>query len=252
MLEMLLERPEVPNTLAFVAMALGCEVFERAIPYQKLDRRSGLKRDVLAFVVLALVLPRASELLGPACALLEREAVLPLLEPLRTLPSAVKLPLGLVLLDFLFFGIHCAMHRSDFLWRLHEWHHSSEQLYWFSGFRSSVVAIFVYSAPQVGVAWLLRPSALEALIGGLVALFFQLWTHTNVPLRLAQLEWVVVSPRYHRVHHAVVENRYANLATMFPVWDHLFGTYVDPASLAEGVQTGLGYRKSALRMILGV
>lgn len=252
MLDQILENPENLKTLALVAMAIGFEIAERVLPYQKIGRRAvGL--DVVAFVVLALALSGSGALLEPAWRLLERDGIRPFLETCRGLPSPVKVLAGLAVVDVSLYWIHRAMHRFDVLWRAHEWHHSSENLYWFSGFRTSLVHVFLYAIPQVGLGgWLFRPSPLEALAAGLIAIFLQIWMHANVPVSLGPLEWVVVSPRYHRVHHAIGDNRFVNLANFFPIWDHLFGTYVDPASFGDGFKTGLGYPKSTIRMIVGV
>ena len=59
-------------------------------------------------------------------------------------------------------------------------------------------------------------------------------SHTNVRLSFGTvLERVLVSPRYHRLHHAIGLGHESagpgslgghNLAVLFPVWDVMFGT----------------------------
>jgi sterol desaturase/sphingolipid hydroxylase (fatty acid hydroxylase superfamily) len=64
-----------------------------------------------------------------------------------------------------------------------------------------------------------------------------------------------VTPDYHRIHHSATINRGKNLGTTFRLWDRLFGTYVDPASVPEFFPLGLGETvevKKVPRMLLGV
>jgi sterol desaturase/sphingolipid hydroxylase (fatty acid hydroxylase superfamily) len=44
----------------------------------------------------------------------------------------------------------------------------------------------------------------------------------------------------------------ANLATLFTVWDRLFGTYVDPDSVKGELSFGIGEEVPPLRLVLGV
>lgn len=54
------------------------------------------------------------------------------------------------------------------------------------------------------------------------------------------------------VHHSV-ERKYSdtNFAQIF-VWDKLFGTYTDPASVPEDAPSGLNYQNTNLRLLFGL
>ena len=45
----------------------------------------------------------------------------------------------------------------------------------------------------------------------------------------------------HRIHHSEeVGEQFKNLSDIFPLWDHLFGTYTEaPAAGDDGIVTGL-------------
>ena len=74
-------------------------------------------------------------------------------------------------------------------------------------------------------------------------LLYQFWVHTRHIPKLGWLEWVLITPSNHRVHHAqnpVYLDR--NYGGVFILWDRLFGTFKeeDPAEpVVFGVTTPL-------------
>ena len=79
------------------------------------------------------------------------------------------------------------------------------------------------------------------------------WMHVNVTWRSNWLEWVVVTPRYHHIHHSDNPLHFkANLAALFTIWDRLFGTYVDPDSIKEPLTFGIGEEVPLVRLAVGV
>jgi sterol desaturase/sphingolipid hydroxylase (fatty acid hydroxylase superfamily) len=65
------------------------------------------------------------------------------------------------------------------------------------------------------------------------------WMHLNVRWGPRWLEWFIATPRYHHIHHSDHPAYYgANIAALFPIWDHLFGTYVDPESVPRQLAFG--------------
>jgi sterol desaturase/sphingolipid hydroxylase (fatty acid hydroxylase superfamily) len=246
------QRFEDYETTALVALALCFETAERLRPDRKIDKKVHLRLDVIALIVLFVAVGLSRKGLGLAFQPLA-EAVVPGLEQLRALPGVAKVVASLVLADFTTYWIHRAMHKWDVLWRTHEFHHSVENLWWFSGFRTSVLHGFLFAIPQVLIPFaIFKVSVIEAGIGFSIGVFFQLWMHSNVRASLAPIEWVFVTPEYHRLHHSATRHRDKNLAIGFTVWDRLFGTYVDPRSIAPDYPMGLGYAKDRRRLIVGV
>jgi sterol desaturase/sphingolipid hydroxylase (fatty acid hydroxylase superfamily) len=168
----------------------------------------------------------------------------------------VKIGLALVCADFTIYWIHRAQHKSDTLWRTHAWHHSIEQLYWFSGFRTSFLHSFLYNVPQAAVPMLVfQLSPLDTGVAYSIGLFVQFWEHTNVRVSIGPLRYLVITPKYHRIHHSAVEPLGKNLAPIFSLWDLLFGTFLDPNTMPEDFPVGLGQRvepRKMPRMVLGV
>ncbi|MDH3431469.1 MAG: sterol desaturase family protein, partial [Gammaproteobacteria bacterium] len=61
-----------------------------------------------------------------------------------------------------------------------------------------------------------------------VSLIYQFWVHTQVVRRMGWLDYILVTPSNHRVHHAQNE-RYIdkNYGGILILWDRLFGTFAD-------------------------
>ena len=59
-----------------------------------------------------------------------------------------------------------------------------------------------------------------------IHLFAQFWYHTKHIGKMGFLEYIIVTPSQHRVHHAInpiyIDK---NLAAIFCVWDRIFGTF---------------------------
>jgi sterol desaturase/sphingolipid hydroxylase (fatty acid hydroxylase superfamily) len=242
--------------VAFLGLIALFEACERLWPAQVVDRRRDLRLDLLSFGC-ALAFNRLStHAVDTLAAGLVPEVLVPWRRALASLPALWRILMAIVLVDFLLYWIHRAQHRNALLWRTHAWHHSIEQMYWFAGFRTSLLHSFIYNVPQVLVpTMLLALSPLEAGLGFAVGLFIQFWEHTNLTVDIGPLRHVLITPDYHRIHHAATDRRGMNLAPTLRVWDRLFGTYVDPATMPDAFAMGLGQRVRARevpRMLLGV
>ncbi len=76
------------------------------------------------------------------------------------------------------------------------------------------------------------PAALPRLAQVRPARSTLLWgffIHANVKWRFGWLEWIVVTPAFHRWHHVAGEHQDMNYAALLPVFDYLFGTLYLPA-----------------------
>jgi len=241
---------------AFVALVAIFEVCERIWPARKVDRWRDLRLDLLSFVF-AVVVNRLCTYVIRRCVGDVTPALLASpIRYLQSLASPIKILLALFLADFTIYWIHRAQHKYALLWRTHAWHHSIEQMYWFAGFRTSFLHSFIYNLPQVVIPiTLFRLSPVEAGIGYSLGLLIQFWEHTNLNVSVGPLAWLIITPAYHRIHHSATIHRGKNLGTTFSLWDRLFGTYVDPASVPDSFPLGLGEpvaSRKIPRMFLGV
>jgi sterol desaturase/sphingolipid hydroxylase (fatty acid hydroxylase superfamily) len=248
--------PQDCEVAAFLALVLLFETSERFWPARRVDRRAHLRTDVLSFALAVAMNRIATRAVTGTLGTAGPELASGPLSALQALPGAARIALALVVVDFLLYWIHRSQHRFEILWRTHAWHHTVEQLYWFSGFRTSFLHSLLYNIPQAAVPMLVfRLSPLQTGAAYAIGLFVQFWEHTNLRVTLGPLRRWFVTPPYHRIHHSAIEPRGMNLAPIFPVWDRMFGTYVDPLSVSTSFPLGLGERvenRRAPRMLLGV
>jgi sterol desaturase/sphingolipid hydroxylase (fatty acid hydroxylase superfamily) len=243
------------QTAAFFGLVILFEILERVRPAREIDRWKDLKIDVLSFA-LALGLNRACKLMvGGVIAAWTPAALAAAFDGLHAWPAVIRIAMAIVVVDFIIYWIHRAQHHFDTLWRTHAWHHSIEQLYWFSGFRTSFFHSFMYAIPATSVSTLVfNLSPLEAGIGYSIGLLIQFWEHTNLRVNVGPLRHIIITPAYHRVHHSTRHNR-SNFGTAFSVWDRMFGTYTNPDLVPPDEPLGLGEpidEKQIPRMLIGV
>jgi sterol desaturase/sphingolipid hydroxylase (fatty acid hydroxylase superfamily) len=240
------------ETITFFGLASLFEILERLRPAVKTDRWLNWKSDALSFTF-AILMSRISQRLVAAPTGLY--ALTWTFEILHRLPGALRIFLAIVVADFMIYWIHRAQHRFTPLWHTHAWHHSVQELYWFSGFRTSFLHSLIWNVPQVVVPILLfHLSAFQIAIAYSISLFIQFWDHTNLDVNIGLLRYLVTTPVYHRVHHSVEHNQ-SNFAATFSLWDRLFGTYCDPTGIPADAPLGLGEpfgKRRATRMLAGV
>jgi sterol desaturase/sphingolipid hydroxylase (fatty acid hydroxylase superfamily) len=168
-------------------------------------------------------------------------------------PLTIRVLLYLVLADFGAYWVHRLLHTRH-LWRAHKWHHSPVYLYWMSGIRLSVVQGTIQNLPYIVVGGLLAfsPSWMfwAIFLKNTVTNDFM---HLNVWWGNRSLEWLIVTPRYHHIHHSDNPEHYKNnLAVLFPIWDHLFGTYLDPEKVGRNLTFGIGESVTPIRLVVGL
>jgi sterol desaturase/sphingolipid hydroxylase (fatty acid hydroxylase superfamily) len=248
--------PHDCEILAFFVLVAVFELWERFRPAREIDRWADLKIDVLSFSLAVLMNRLCTRAIMSFVNSAAPAMVAGGLVRLQALPGVVKIILAIFMADFVIYWIHRCQHNTDTLWRTHAWHHSIEQLYWFSGFRTSFMHSFIYNIPQATVPMLIfKLSPAEAGIGYSIGLLIQFWEHTNVHVNIGPLKWLFITPDYHRVHHSATRHCRMNLGTTFSLWDRMFGTYVDPATMPESFPLGLGEpidKKKIPRMLLGL
>ena len=168
-------------------------------------------------------------------------------------PLAVRVVLYFILADFGHYWVHRLTH-TRYFWRIHRWHHVPTYMYWLAGMRTTVPDFFLVNIPYVLAYSLLYIS--PWWMGTAIAASNILqtdWMHLNVGWRLKWLEWIIVTPRYHHIHHSNNPQHYTrNLAPLFTVWDRLLRTYLDPDEVGTKLSLGTGEKHNAVRLVLGV
>ncbi|MCL6275222.1 sterol desaturase family protein [Muricauda sp. 2012CJ35-5] len=133
---------------------------------------------------------------------------------------------GFLALDFAGYWNHRLSHRINFFWNQHVIHHSSEEFNLACALRQSISNLLVY------FPFLMIPAALLGVPHKVVAilaplhLFAQFWYHTQHIGKMGWLEYIIITPSQHRVHHAInPEYIDKNLGQIFSFWDRMFGTF---------------------------
>jgi sterol desaturase/sphingolipid hydroxylase (fatty acid hydroxylase superfamily) len=231
-------------------------VCERLWPAHRVDRYKDLKLDVLSFAFALAVNRVVTLIIGGTVGDTTPEFLQSTAAWLRGLSSPVRIVMAIFIVDFIIYWIHRSQHRFGLMWRTHAWHHSIEEMYWFAGFRTSFFHSLLNNIPQVIVpVTIFHLSTVEAGICYSTGIFIQFVEHTNWRLSFGPLNWLLVTPDYHRIHHAATLHRGKNLAGTFRIWDKMFGTYVDPAKVDKDFALGLDEpvdAKKITRMLTGV
>jgi sterol desaturase/sphingolipid hydroxylase (fatty acid hydroxylase superfamily) len=135
---------------------------------------------------------------------------------------------GFVLLDYAYWWWHWANHVFPFFWRFHNVHHTDldmdvttaarfhfGEIFFSIGFLSLVLLVFGI-APLTFVGFFI---AFEAAV---------CFHHSNwrLPIGIERiLNWLIVTPRMHGIHHSIVQRETnSNWGTIFCWWDKVHGT----------------------------
>lgn len=149
---------------------------------------------------------------------------------LRELPSAVQLVILFVIRDFLQWNIHVILHRVPFLWRIHEVHHSAEQMSFPVHLRYHWAENIIYRVPEYLVFWMIGSNVADVFIIYIISLTIGHLNHANLRLPWGPLKYLFNNSELHLWHHAKdLAIRYGvNYAISLSLWDWLFRTAYDP------------------------
>lgn len=143
--------------------------------------------------------------------------------------------------DFMYYWLHRVDHECRVFWATHVTHHSSPMFNLTVGFRSSVMEPlyrFVYFIP-------IALCGFDPLDIAFIYSLTQIWgilVHTEKINKMGWLEYILVTPSHHRVHHGS-NPKYLdkNMGMFLIVWDKLFGTFQPelPAEAYQPIRYGL-------------
>lgn len=134
--------------------------------------------------------------------------------------------ISFICIDFSSYWLHRLRHHVNYFWNEHVVHHSSEEFNMACALRQSISSFFgIYSVLLIPAALLGVPPKVIAIVSP-IHLFLQFWYHTRHIPKLGFLEYIIVTPSQHRVHHAINPIYLdKNLAAIFCIWDRAFGTF---------------------------
>ena len=162
----------------------------------------------------------------------------------------------LVLLDFVDYFYHRASHAFNWWWQLHALHHSQTVMTAWSDNRNHILDDIMRATFMAFFALLFGVSPGQFIMLIAFSQFIQSWQHANIKAHLGPAKYLLISPMFHRMHHAVGYGHEAkgkpgvlggcNFGILFPWWDMLFRTAVFPKEVYPTGVRGLTVSQNIL------
>lgn len=233
------QRPLLGIVIALAILGAIFWVLQRWWPGVPAQRRT--RRQVITDVIYWFATPLLTNRIGRAAvgiallpvlwlagAHIDRAHLMHGFGPVAALPAWLQGVMVIVIGDFIGYWMHRAFHRGR-LWPFHAVHHSAQELTWLSSTRVHPVndALMRAMAALPFVVFGFSPLVVAAYAPFLT--FLAIMTHANVRWDFGPLRYVIISPAFHRWHHAdELAARDKNFAGLLPLWDWLFGTLYLP------------------------
>ncbi|UXH77246.1 sterol desaturase family protein [Roseateles amylovorans] len=140
----------------------------------------------------------------------------------------------LLAFDLLGYWLHRAQHQFNWWWGLHSLHHSQRQMTMWSDSRNHLLDDLLIDSAVALVARMIGvgPGQFVALVA--ISQLLENLQHANLRMHFGALgERLLVSPRFHRLHHSIGIGHEGhgrgtlgghNFAVLFPIWDVIFRT----------------------------
>ena len=218
------------SPLLIVGSALMLILLERRFPYEPRQRliREGFFTDLLAYGLLQSYV--LGLLITGFIVFLDRQTGGSRYALLSRWPIALQLGFFFVTHDFYIYWFHRLQHVSSWLWRIHEAHHSVDDVDWLSGTRSHVLEICINQTIEFAPIVLLGASPKVAILKATLDAIWGMYIHSNLNVRSGRLQYLLNGPEMHRWHHARdLPAPGKNYGTKLAIWDYLFGTAYRPA-----------------------
>ena len=147
------------------------------------------------------------------------------LELFNELPLLVQFIIALFAWDICFYWSHRTHHTLKFLWRIHGVHHQAEHFNLSLGIRNSWYQSLT-SFPFFIILAVIGVSFEQFRMVSSIHYFIQFFNHNAIIGKTGILEYVLMTPSHHRVHHGkndVYINK--NHGGTFIFWGKMFGTF---------------------------
>lgn len=155
------------------------------------------------------------------------------------MPAALQFLVTLAAMDLVQTGVHRVLHAVPWLWRLHAVHHADARYDAATALRFHPLEAGLRAVPDILLLALLGPDPFVALAVLLFGTVWNVFDHADVrlpPRWSRRLEWLMVTPDFHRLHHATLPALHdRNFGGIFTLWDRLLGWYRVPPEMPAAV-----------------
>jgi len=135
--------------------------------------------------------------------------------------------IAFILYDLSYYWLHRSHHQIKVLWASHVVHHHGEEYNLSTALRQTGTDFlfkWIFYTPMLLLG---IPVEIFVTVAAL-NLIYQFWVHTEHIKRLGILDYILVTPSNHRIHHAQNKEYIdANYGGVFILWDRMFGTFID-------------------------
>lgn len=207
----------IPFFLLAIALELALDRYRKTGYYRSNDAINSLSLGVLSTASKLVLI----DIAGRVYAWVQQD--LAIVE--WSLSGWISLVVAFVLYDFCYYWFHRVSHERRIFWAAHVAHHQSEEYNLTTALRQTSTGFLLSWLFYVPCFLLGMPADVFVTVAS-ANLIYQFWVHTRFVKTLGPLEFVLVTPMNHRVHHArnpeYIDRNYGGF---FILWDRLFGTY---------------------------
>ncbi len=180
----------------------------------------------------------------------------PVMRP-GTLPPVLDFLACLLVAELVTWTSHWVKHQHPFLWRFHFQHHREEHFSVWMVTHTHALEVMLSGSVMVALlAWLgFSPNTVQLYFA--VYSVFLTYHHSALGYSLGWLDWLIISPAYHRHHHR--RDGKGNYGGTITFWDVVFGTVrwpepdtaTAPVGLPPRAREPFGFRKEMLYFLSG-
>ncbi len=157
--------------------------------------------------------------------------------------------------SFAAYWFHRSLHASPLLWRMHKVHHTDTLIDCSTGLRNHPFESLIATPLAAAIVIALGPSVGMVAAVNAVLLAASFWHHAAIrlPPKVSRiLEWLLVTPRLHLVHHSQERAKHdSNFGDIVVIWDRAFGSFAKPesGSVAVGLKGENQHAQSFLHQL---
>ncbi len=216
-----------------VFLLLAC--LERVMPFRDYSQTKGRRwsTNIALSIMSTLILRAVPAFAAGVAAVFASNHSFGLLHTIET-PDIAGIILTLFILDFIIYLQHVLTHKVNFLWAIHQVHHSDKDFDITTGIRFHPVEIVFSMGIKCSAVIALGAPLLGVIVFEILLSACSLFTHTNISFseKLDRvLRYFLVTPNMHRIHHSVDRKEHdSNYGTCISIWDRICRTYTASAA----------------------